>query len=136
MRVGRRQNRRKKVDNRVLMKIAPLMVVVFLSAAGLAAQSRSGAPPAGARSDRDVVYEGELETYVAIGGESTGWRMRTRTPEGRRQFIELLLTADLARGARANSRIRVRGTMQTRHYPERGDVQVLAVKELIEIARR
>ena len=130
------RNQRKKVDNHISMTITALMAVLVLSTASLAAQSRSGAPPSGARSDQDVVYEGELETYVAIGGESTGWRVRTRTPEGRRQFVELLLTADMAQGARANTRIRVRGTMQTRHYTERGDVQVLVVKELIEVARR
>jgi hypothetical protein len=131
-----RENLRKKVDNHFVMKIAVAIAVVVLSAASLAAQARSGVPLAGARSDQDVVYEGQLETYVAIGGESTGWRLRTRTTQGRRQFIELLLTAEMAQGARANTRVRVRGTMQTRHYVERGDVQVVVVKELIEVARR
>jgi hypothetical protein len=115
------------------MTLATTVIVLF-SAISLSAQS-SGAP-AGARTAQDVVYEGELETYVAIGGESTGWRMRMRTAEGRRQYVELLLTAEMAKGARANTRVRVRGVMQTRHYVERGDVQVLAVKEMIEVARR
>ncbi len=102
-------------------------------------RSRRSRPEAAGRAHgpaQDVVYEGELETYVAIGGESTGWRLRMRTAEGRRQYVELLLTAEMAKGARANTRVRVRGVMQTRHYVERGDVQVLAVKEMIEVARR
>jgi hypothetical protein len=133
MRVGRRENPRKKVDNQIVMKLVTAITVLLLAAVNLGAQSGA---PAGARTAQDVVYEGELETYVAIGGESTGWRLRMRTAEGRRQYVELLLTADMAKGARANTRIRVRGVMQTRHYVERGDVQVLAVKEMIEVARR
>ena len=116
------------------MKLATTITVLLLGAISLGAQS-SGAP-AGARTAQDVVYEGELETYVAIGGESTGWRIRMRTAEGRRQYVELLLTAEMAKGARVNTRVRVRGVMQTRHYVERGDVQVLVVKEMIEVARR
>lgn len=116
------------------MKLAITLTVLIVGAISLGAQS-SGAPT-GARTAQDVVHEGELETYVAIGGESTGWRLRLRTAEGRRQYVELLLTAEMAKGARANTRVRVRGVMQTRHYVERGDVQVLAVKEMIEVARR
>ena len=118
------------------MKTVAVMAVLFMIAVSLAAQSGSGVPAAGARTDQDVVHEGELETYVAIGGESTGWRLRMRTAEGRRQYVEVLLTAEMSKGARANTRVRVRGVMQTRHYVERGDVQVLAVKEMIEVARR
>lgn len=132
--VDGQENRRKKVDNHVVMRLATTITLLLLGAISLGAQS-SG-PPTGARTAEDVVYEGELETYVGIGGESTGWRMRMRTAEGRRQYVELLLTAEMAKGARANTRVRVRGVMQTRHYVERGDVQVLAVKEMIEVARR
>lgn len=134
MRVGRRVNPRKKVDNHVVMRLVIAITVLFLGAISLNAQSSSA--PAGARTTEDVVHEGELETYVASGGESTGWRLRMRTAEGRRQYVELLLTAEMARGARANARVRVRGVMRTLHYVERGDVQALAVKEMIEVARR
>ena len=82
-----------------------------------------------------MVIEGELENYMAIGGESTGWRVRRRTAEGKREYVEVLLTAEVAQGVRANTRVQVRGTMQTRHYPERGDVNVLVAKSVIEVAR-
>jgi hypothetical protein len=133
------ENTIKKVDNRLVMPLAVVITVLALSATSLVAQARSGgsAPAAGqAQPALEVMYEGELETYVAVGGESTGWRLRRRTAEGRRQYIELLVTAELAQGLRANTRVRVRGTMQMRHYVERGDVQVLAVKDVIEVARR
>ena len=125
---------RKKVDNRVVMRIAIAVTVAVLAATPIAAQSSPA--PSAARPAPDLVYEGELETYIAIGGESTGWRLRTRTPQGRRQFIEVLLTAEVAQGVRANIRVQIRGTMTTRRYVERGDVQVLMAKEVIEVARR
>ena len=123
-----------------------LLIVALAGATAHAAQLPAGDPSRSSRSpsaratiaapDADVSYEGELENYIAIGGESTGWRLRTRTADGRRQYIEVLLTADVAQGVRANTRVRVRGTMKTRHYVERGDVQVLVAKAVIEVARR
>ena len=116
------------------------MAALALAATPAVAQppvpSRSQTSGARAQDDRDVVIEGELENYIAIGGESTGWRLRRRTPEGRREYVEVLLTATVAQGVRANSRVQVRGTMQTRHYQERGDVSVLVAKSVIEVARR
>ena len=127
-----------KVSIIIGMKIAAATTVLLLAASSLAAQSRPVSPtaPSAKTGEQEVTYEGELETYVAIGGESTGWRLRRRTPEGRRQYIELLLTAELAQGLRAHTRVQVRGNMKTHHYAERGDVQVLAVKDVIEVARR
>ena len=112
------------------------MMVMVLGTSAVIAQSRGNASAAAQKPQPDVVFEGEIETYAAIGGESTGWRLRRRTPQGRREYIEVLLTAEMAQGVRANTRVRIRGTMQTRHYVERGAVQVLLAKEVIEVARR
>src|SRR5512139_3850323 len=98
------------------MKFVVVTVGLSIAAALAAAQSRSSSAPVAATVEQDVIHEGELETYVSIGGESTGWRLRTRTPEGRRQFIEVLLTAEVAQGVRANTRVRIRGAMKTRRY--------------------
>jgi len=119
------------------MKRAVCLVVLVTIGAPASAQNpaSSPAPAAGTPSAREVVYEGELETHIATGGESTGWRLRRRTAEGRREYIEVLLTADVAQGVRANTRVQVRGTMKTRHYPERGDVEVLVARSVIEVAR-
>jgi len=120
------------------MRTAVLIAALVLGATPMLAQGAAPASPAGgakAPGEREVVYEGELENYIAIGGESTGWRLRHRTPQGKREYIEMLLTAEVAQGVRANTRVQVRGTMQTRHYPERGDVQVLVARSVIEVAR-
>ena len=119
------------------MKMAVRLVALLMVSASAFAQSTAStpAPSAKAQSEPDVVYEGELETHISIGGESTGWRLRRRTPQGRREFIEVLLTADVAQGVRANTRVQVRGTMKTRHYAERGDVDVLVAKSVVEVAR-
>jgi len=116
---------------------AGLIAVLVAATAPAFAQAPAPAPTTAARAqeERDVVIEGELENYMAIGGESTGWRVRRRTAEGKREYIEVLLTAEVAQGVRANTRVQVRGTMQTRHYPERGDVNVLVAKSVIEVAR-
>jgi hypothetical protein len=116
------------------MKLAILVFGLILGAASATAQSP--ATPSSVRDEQVVVYEGELENYIAIGGESTGWRLRRRNAEGRREYIEVLLTAEVAQGVRANTRVQVRGTMKPRTYPERGTVQVLVAKAVIEVARR
>ena len=100
------------------MKMAArLVALLMVSAPALAQSTASTSAPASKSPDRgadlvrsaeqDVVYEGELETHIAIGGESTGWRLRRRTPQGRREYIEVLLTADVAQGVRANTRVQV-----------------------------
>lgn len=120
------------------MKISAYAAALMLGATSALAQTSTSVPPASVTkpsSEQEVVYEGELETYLAVGGETTGWRLRRRTPEGRREFIEVLLTAEIAQGVRANSRVQVRGTMKRRHYTERGDVDVLVAKSVVEVAR-
>ena len=120
------------------MKIPALAAALMLGATSALAQtSAPAATPSLAKpsAEQEVVYEGELETFIAVGGETTGWRLRRRTPEGRREYIEVLLTAEVAQGVRANSRVQVRGTMKTRHYIERGDVDVLVAKSVVEVAR-
>jgi hypothetical protein len=112
------------------MVITALVVV-------MAASVRSQAPPRMSRSSAaaaDVMIDGQLENWITAGGETTGWRLRTRADgNGRRRFIEVLLTAEIAQGVRSQVPVRVRGTMQTRHYPERGDVDVLVAKSVIEL---
>ena len=119
------------------MKTAAPLVVLLLSGAPVLAQTVTPTPAPAAKPplEREAIYEGELETYIAVSGESTGWRLRRRTPQGRREYIEVLLTADVAQGVRANTRVQVRGAMKTRHYPERGDVAVLVAKSVVEVAR-
>jgi hypothetical protein len=117
------------------MKTAVCLAALMTVSAPAYAQGSAPAPAAKTASAQEAVYEGELETHIAAGGESTGWRLRRRTADGRREYIEVLLTADVAQGVRANTRVQVRGTMRTRHYPQRGDVEVLVAKSVVEVAR-
>ena len=64
-------------------------------------------PAAKTPAGQEVVLEGELENYIVVGGETTGWRLRRRNAQGRREYIEVLLTAEVAQGVRANSRVQV-----------------------------
>jgi hypothetical protein len=122
------------------MKIPAMIAVLWLGTTSAFAQAPTPPPAPGTAAGKgtatqEVVYEGELETYIAVGGESTGWRLRMRTAQGQRRYIEVLLTAEVAQGVRANTRVQVRGLMKTRHYPERGDVDVLIARSVIEVAR-
>lgn len=108
------------------------LVISLLLAAPFAA-AQTPAKPSAAQPNKEVSFDGELENYIAVGGETTGWRLRTRTEDGRRRFIEILLTAEMAQGVRVGDRVRIRGTMQTRHYVERGDVEVLLAKSVIQL---
>jgi hypothetical protein len=114
--------------------VAPLLLGASLAFAQVPAPA-PGSTMGKAATEQEVIYEGELETHIAVGGESTGWRLRTRTAQGQRRFIEVLLTAEVAQGVRANTRVQVRGAMKTRHYAERGDVEVLVARSVIEVAR-
>lgn len=111
-----------------------VLTALLLTAPAPPAQSPPE-PTAKSPTEQQVVVEGELETYIVVGDETTGWRLRRRNAEGRREYIEVLLTAEVAQGVRANSRVQVRGVMKTRHYPERGDVDVLVARSVIEVAR-
>jgi hypothetical protein len=118
------------------MRISLFAVALLVGAPSAFAQVPAPAVGAAkAATEQELVYEGELVTHIAIGGESTGWRLRTRTAEGGRRYIEVLLTAEVAQGVRANTRVQVRGAMKTRHYPERGNVEVLVARSVIEVAR-
>ena len=112
-----------------------VVVTAVLVAAPVQSAQNPQAPPAKTPAGQDVVIEGELETYIVVGTETTGWRLRSRNSQGRREYVEVLLTAEVAQGVRAGSRVQVRGTMKTRHYPERGDVDVLVARSVIEVAR-
>jgi hypothetical protein len=124
------------------MRISALVVIGVFGAFALAVSPALGAglqerpqPKAGEPTPKEEVHQGELETFVAIGGESTGWRLRVHTPQGRR-FIEVRLTPAQMRSVKQNVPVVIRGTFETRHYVERGDVQVLVAKEVLEVARR
>ncbi|HTM04459.1 MAG TPA: hypothetical protein VL173_13205 [Vicinamibacterales bacterium] len=114
-----------------------LLVLALVLGVTATATARTQTPrrPA-ATASADVVLTGELENWIAADGETTGWRLRTRTEDGKRHYVEVLLTAEIAQGVRSHVPVQVRGVMQRRHYVERGDVQVLVAKAVIEVPRQ
>jgi hypothetical protein len=99
-----------------------MMMLVLLAVIGLAA--------AVVAAD-EVTYRGEfLGARVAAGGETSGWAMRYRTPDGVKT-IELAMKPELARQFKPGAKVRVTGTLTEREYVERGKVQVLVVSEMV-----
>jgi len=79
----------------------------------------------------EVSYTGELlGGRVAIGGETTGWSLRYRTPD-LIKTIELDLKPELRKDFKSGARVRVTGTVTEREYVERGKVPVLVVREIV-----
>jgi hypothetical protein len=109
-----------------ILTLCALTALPQAQAARAGARTRAAAP--------EVELDGQLENWLKASGETTGWRLRTRADvNGRRRYVEVLLTAEIAQGVRAQVPVRVRGTMRTRHYAERGDVDVLVAKSVIEM---
>jgi|GEM_PF-1047053 len=72
----------------------------------------------------EVVLSGKLEGGVmAIGGETTGWRLEFAT-KGGKQFIEVDCSA-LAAENIPEGAVRVTGTVITKNYVERGPTLIL-----------
>ena len=115
-------------------RVIVLVVMLGASATAIAGTQTPRRPSQATAAD--IVLTGELENWIAVDGETTGWRLRTRTQDGKRQFVEVLLTAEIAQGVRSHVPVQVRGVMQRRHYAERGDVQVLVAKAVIEVPRQ
>ena len=102
-----------------------MMMLVLMAVIGLAV----GASASGAEQ---VTYRGEfLGARVAAGGDTSGWAMRYRTPEGTMKVLELAMKPELARQFKPGAKVRVTGTLTEREYVERGKVQVLVVSEMV-----
>ena len=102
-----------------------IMTLVLLAVFGLAVGARaSGAD--------EVTYRGEfLGARVAAGGDTAGFAMRYRTPDGATKVIELAMKPELARQFKPGAKVRVTGTLTEREFVERGKVQVLVVSEMV-----
>ncbi len=84
------------------------------------------------RASDEVTYRGEfLSGRMAVGGETTGFALRYRAPDGTTKTVELDIPPEQARRFKSGSRVRVTGTLTEREYVERGKVQVLVVREII-----
>ena len=89
-----------------------------------------GEPP----STQPVSFTGTLRGgAVAIGGETTGWRIEG---DGSTGGIDLDVSKVRERAQSLDGkRVSVTGKMTTRAWPERGNTQVLVVEKIEEAAR-
>ncbi len=110
------------------MKTFCLSLLLFVAAL---ADSALGAPPSPPvqPAPEQASYSGVLERRVASGGETTGWVLRY----DKSRTIELTFTLKTLPLVREGLWVVCTGTIETRHYPERGDVRVLVVREMHEI---
>jgi len=94
------------------------------AAADTASRAAAGAPE---RSGMTDTLQGGA---VAIGGETTGWRL---VGDGQTGGIDLDVSKVQARAkALDGKRVTVTGHMTEREWPERGKVQVLVVEKIEE----
>ena len=84
--------------------------------------------------DKPVTLTGTLRGgVIAIGGESTGWKLEYRDASGPHS-IEVSLPRDLLARARSGATVKLTGTYVTREYVERGPTRILQVTKFEEIA--
>ncbi|MBN8421251.1 MAG: hypothetical protein J0L73_20210 [Verrucomicrobia bacterium] len=79
-----------------------------------------------AKAAPEVQLAGKLEQRIAIGGETTGWALRT----GEKQRVELLLPPEAFGWIQDGQFVSVSGVHGTKNYPERGAVAVFIVKKI------
>jgi hypothetical protein len=99
--------------------------------AGASAAARSPTRPATAPSTRPATFTGTLRgSAVAIGGETTGWRLEGDNQTG---GIDVDVSR-LAQRARSldGKRVSISGKMTTRNWVERGETQVLVADRIEE----
>ena len=94
---------------------------------GGAAATRAAAPAA----TRATTFTGTLRgEAVAIGGETTGWRLEG---DGATGGMDVDVSKVRARAAALDGkRVRVAGRVTTRTWPERGEQQVLVAERIEE----
>jgi hypothetical protein len=113
------------------MKTSLFLLLLALSAVpgfALDLPARSPTPP-GQTAPAEVTLTGVLQRRVSIGGETTGWVLRY----DKNRTIELAFTVAALAQIREGAWVACTGTYEVRHYPERGDVRILVVREIHEI---
>ena len=84
--------------------------------------------------DKAVTLSGTLRGgLIAIGGESTGWKIEYRDASGQHS-VEVELPRDLFARAKSGATVKLTGTYVTREYVERGSVRIFRVTKMEETA--
>ena len=84
--------------------------------------------------DKTVTLSGTLRGgLIAIGGESTGWKIEYRDASGQHS-VEVELPRDVLARAKSGATVKLTGTYVTREYVERGSVRIFRVTKMEETA--
>ena len=84
-----------------------------------------------AKAAPELQLRGTLEQRMAIGGESTGWALRT----GDKTRVEVLLPPEALAWVKDGMVVSLSGVYGTKHYQERGDVTVFMVKKFSQVEK-
>ena len=114
------------------MQTSFYLLLFALSARCLVAAQGADLPrtlPAAAEAEAEITLIGVLQSRVSIGGETTGWVLRY----DKDRTIELTFSIDALKHVRDGVWVTCTGRFETRHYPERGDVRIFAVRVLNKV---
>jgi len=97
--------------------------------------SRGGTEPPRPADTQPGTFTGTLRgSTAAVGGETTGWRL---TGDNQTGGIDVDVSKVRERAKELDGRrVTVAGKMTTRHWPERGDTQVLVADRIDEATRK
>jgi hypothetical protein len=109
-----------------ILAIFLISCLPYAVTAGQPAQSDPGTKTA-----PEVQLAGTLEQRMAIGGETTGWALRT----GEKKRVELLLPPEAFAWIQDGMAVSVSGVYGMKHYLERGDVPVFIVKKISRVVK-
>lgn len=113
------------------MKTSLGLLMFVLSALGgvaLSLQPKDLSPPV-PTADAEVSLTGVLQRRMSIGGETTGWVLRY----DKERTIELTFSIEALKHVREGALVTCIGQLETRHYPERGEVSILTVREIRDV---
>ena len=108
--------------------LASLLLTCLLCSVTQGQPAQSAPSPAAVP---EVQLMGTLEQRMAIGGETTGWALRT----GDKKRVEVLLPPEVFAWIKDGMVVSVSGVYGTKHYLERGDVTVFMVKKISQVVQ-
>jgi hypothetical protein len=112
----------------ITVLLGPLLLSIGFSGSVIEPPPRPGAADPQIREGADVELVGDLSGgMMAIGGETTGWKLRYQTPQGR-GTIEVDISG--LRGEPAQGSVRVTGKIIRREYIERGSMLILRATKI------
>ena len=113
------------------MKHSILATVLLACLLCSLSQGQPASSDPSAKAAAEVQLTGLLEQRMAIGGETTGWALRT----GENKRVEVVLPPEALAWVKDGMVVSVSGVYGTKHYLERGDVTVFMVKKISPVEK-